>query len=61
MKSVRLGNELQDSVQLLIPTLTQIGKQFDASHFEDGLYRFRHGDTEWLESESKDLKQWLKR
>lgn len=54
----RFRNELQDSVQQLIPTLTQMSKQFDASHFEDGLYRFEHGDLpEWLENESKDLKQ----
>ena len=54
----RFRNELQDSVQQLIPTLTQMSKQFDANHFEDGLYRFEHGDLpEWLESESKDLKQ----
>ncbi|MEZ9319191.1 ATP-dependent DNA helicase DinG [Vibrio sp. 10N.286.51.E5] len=54
----RFRNELQDSVQQLIPTLTQISKQFDANHFEDGLYRFEHGDLpEWLENESKDLKQ----
>ncbi|MFS1957531.1 ATP-dependent DNA helicase DinG [Vibrio cyclitrophicus] len=54
----RFRNELQDSVQQLIPTLTQMSKQFDASHFEDGLYRFEHGDLpKWLESESKDLKQ----
>ncbi|WP_052879028.1 ATP-dependent DNA helicase DinG [Vibrio coralliirubri] len=54
----RFRNELQDSVQQLIPTLTQMSKQFDANHFEDGLYRFEHGDLpEWLENESKDLKQ----
>ncbi|WP_192889037.1 ATP-dependent DNA helicase DinG [Vibrio bathopelagicus] len=54
----RFRNELQDSVQQLIPTLSQMSKQFDASHFEDGLYRFEHGDLpEWLENESKDLKQ----
>ncbi|MFA0221835.1 ATP-dependent DNA helicase DinG, partial [Vibrio splendidus] len=54
----RFRNELQDSVQQLIPTLTQMSKQFDASHFEDGLYRFEHGDLpDWLENESKDLKQ----
>ncbi|PMG47959.1 ATP-dependent DNA helicase DinG [Vibrio lentus] len=54
----RFRNELQDSVQQLIPTLTQMSKQFDSNHFEDGLYRFEHGDLpEWLESESKDLKQ----
>ncbi|MGR4999648.1 ATP-dependent DNA helicase DinG [Vibrio celticus] len=54
----RFRNELQDSVQQLIPTLTQMSKQFDANHFEDGLYRFEHGDLpEWLENESKYLKQ----
>ncbi|WP_059020303.1 ATP-dependent DNA helicase DinG [Vibrio coralliirubri] len=54
----RFRNELQDSVQQLIPTLTQMSRQFDANHFEDGLYRFEHGDLpEWLENESKDLKQ----
>ncbi|OEF92730.1 ATP-dependent DNA helicase DinG [Vibrio splendidus] len=54
----RFRNELQDSMQQLIPTLTQMSKQFDANHFEDGLYRFEHGDLpEWLENESKDLKQ----
>ncbi|MCG9544318.1 ATP-dependent DNA helicase DinG [Vibrio sp. Isolate33] len=54
----RFRNELQDSVQQLIPTLTQLSKQFNATHFEDGLYRFEHGDLpEWLENESKDLKQ----
>ncbi|MFA0193258.1 ATP-dependent DNA helicase DinG [Vibrio artabrorum] len=54
----RFRNELQDSVQQLIPTLNQLSKQFDATHFEEGLYRFEHGDLpEWLENESKDLKQ----
>ncbi|MDA0143790.1 ATP-dependent DNA helicase DinG [Vibrio sp. RW] len=54
----RFRNELQDSVQQLIPTLNQLNKQFDTAHFEDGLFRFEHGDLpEWLESESKDLKQ----
>ncbi|CDU14747.1 ATP-dependent DNA helicase DinG [Vibrio coralliirubri] len=54
----RFRNELQDSVQQLIPTLTQMSKQFDANQFEEGLYRFEHGDLpEWLENESKDLKQ----
>jgi ATP-dependent DNA helicase DinG len=54
----RFRNELQDSVQQLIPTLNQLNKQFDTAHFEDGLFRFEHGDLpEWLENESKDLKQ----
>ncbi|OED74791.1 ATP-dependent DNA helicase DinG [Vibrio splendidus ZS-139] len=54
----RFRNQLQDTVQQLIPTLTQLSKRFDAAHFEDGLYRFEHGDLpEWLENESKDLKQ----
>ncbi|PMH44980.1 ATP-dependent DNA helicase DinG [Vibrio sp. 10N.286.49.B3] len=54
----RFRNELQDAIQQLLPSLTQLSKQFDASQFEDSLYRFEHGDLpEWLESEAKDLKQ----
>ncbi len=41
-----------------------MSKQFDVSHFEDGLYRFEHGDLPEfiLGAESKDPQQsWLKR
>ena len=31
----RFRNELQDSVQQLVPSLSQLCQQFDASHFED--------------------------
>ncbi|WP_114766251.1 ATP-dependent DNA helicase DinG [Vibrio rhodolitus] len=54
----RFRNELQDSVQQLIPSLTQLASRFDPAHFVDGIYRFEHGDLpEWLASESKELKQ----
>ncbi|NOH84159.1 ATP-dependent DNA helicase DinG [Vibrio sp. 03-59-1] len=53
----RFRNELQDSVQQLVPSLSQLCQQFDASHFEDKRYRFEHGELpEWLENQSKELK-----
>lgn len=54
----RFRNELQDSVQQLIPSLTQLASRFDATHFSEGIYRFEHGDLpEWLFNESKELKK----
>ncbi|GAB2663842.1 ATP-dependent DNA helicase DinG [Vibrio panuliri] len=54
----RFRNELQDSVQQLIPSLTQLASRFDPAHFSEGIYRFEHGDLpEWLAEESKQLKQ----
>ena len=53
----RFRNELQDSIQQLIPSLSQLASRFDPAHFTDGLYRFEHGDLpSWLEEESKQLK-----
>ncbi len=53
----RFRNELQDSIQELVPALTQLSKQFDATQFEDKAYRFEHGDLpQWLELQSKELK-----
>ncbi|EGU36567.1 ATP-dependent DNA helicase DinG [Vibrio sp. N418] len=53
----RFRNELQDSIQQLIPSLTQLSGRFDPAHFVDGLYRFEHGELpSWLEEESKQLK-----
>ncbi|ANS85851.1 ATP-dependent DNA helicase DinG [Vibrio scophthalmi] len=53
----RFRNELQDSIQQLIPSLTQLSGRFDPTHFVDGLYRFEHGELpSWLEEESKQLK-----
>ncbi|EKO3976879.1 ATP-dependent DNA helicase DinG [Vibrio fluvialis] len=54
----RFRNEAQDAIQALIPSLSQLPKQFDASAFEDKRYRFEHGDLpSWLEEEAKDLKR----
>ncbi|KJR39699.1 ATP-dependent DNA helicase DinG [Vibrio navarrensis] len=53
----RFHNELQQAIQILIPSLSQLVKQFDASHFIDGIYRFEHGILpSWLEEQSKELK-----
>lgn len=58
----RFRNELQDSVQQLVPSLSQLCQQFDASHFEDKRYRFEHGELpEWLENQSKELKRISKK
>ncbi|MEZ9231192.1 ATP-dependent DNA helicase DinG [Vibrio amylolyticus] len=54
----RFQNQLQDSIQQLIPSLTQLSKRFDPSLFEENKYRFEDGDLpDWLEKESSDLKQ----
>ncbi|KOO05379.1 ATP-dependent DNA helicase DinG [Vibrio nereis] len=54
----RFRNELQDSVQQLIPSLTQLSTRFDPAHFEDKIYRFENGELPtWLEEESKELKK----
>ena len=53
----RFRNELQDSVQQLIPTLSQLSGRFDAALFEDNIYRFENGElSSWLEEEAKTLK-----
>ncbi len=58
----RFRNELQDSIQQLIPSLTQLASRFDPTQFQDGIYRFEHGDLpEWLANESKDLKTLSKK
>lgn len=54
----RFRNELQDSVQQLIPSLTQLATRFDPAHFEENIYRFENGELpEWLTEESKELKK----
>ncbi|MGR5235374.1 ATP-dependent DNA helicase DinG [Vibrio alfacsensis] len=58
----RFRNDLQESVQELIPALSQLTKQFDPAHFEEGIYRFEHGELPtWLENQSKELKQLSKK
>ncbi|NMT92934.1 ATP-dependent DNA helicase DinG, partial [Vibrio alginolyticus] len=42
--------------------LTQLTKQFDPAQFEEGIYRFEHGELPtWLENQSKELKQFSKK
>lgn len=54
----RFRNELQDSVQQLIPSLTQLATRFDPAHFEENIYRFENGELpQWLTEESKELKK----
>ncbi len=54
----RFRNDLQESVQLLVPSLSQLTSRFDASQFEEGIYRFENGELpNWLEEESKALKK----
>lgn len=53
----RFHNELKDSIQQIIPTLTQLTRQFSPSNFVEQHYRFEHGELpDWLEKESQDLK-----
>lgn len=54
----RFRNELQDSVQQLIPSLSQLATRFDPAHFEENIYRFENGELpSWLDEESKELKK----
>ncbi|MDE1231896.1 ATP-dependent DNA helicase DinG [Vibrio aestuarianus] len=54
----RFRNELQESIQQLIPSLNQLAKQFVPEQFVEKRYRFEHGELpQWLETESKDLKK----
>jgi ATP-dependent DNA helicase DinG len=53
----RFRNELQENIQLLIPELSQLAKQFDPAHFEENCYRFEHGELpQWLEQQAGELK-----
>lgn len=54
----RFRNELQDAVQQLIPSLSQLATRFDPAHFDENIYRFENGELPtWLEEESKELKK----
>lgn len=54
----RFLNEAQSAIQELIPSLTNLTKQFDPAAFEENIYRFEHGELpQWLEEESKQLKR----
>ncbi|NAW59962.1 MULTISPECIES: ATP-dependent DNA helicase DinG [unclassified Vibrio] len=55
----RFLSEVQDSAQVLIPSLSQLARQFDPTHFEDKIYRFENGDLpDWLEKEAQELKRY---
>lgn len=55
----RFLSEVQDSAQVLIPSLNQLARQFDPTHFEDKIYRFENGDLpDWLEKEAQELKRY---
>ncbi|KJY83201.1 ATP-dependent DNA helicase DinG [Vibrio galatheae] len=54
----RFRNELQDSVQQLVPSLNQLATRFDPAHFEENIYRFENGELpSWLDEEAKELKK----
>ncbi|KHT52775.1 ATP-dependent DNA helicase DinG [Vibrio sinaloensis] len=54
----RFRNELQDAIQQLIPSLSQLATRFDPAHFEENIYRFENGELpSWLDDESKELKK----
>ncbi|MGL6257959.1 ATP-dependent DNA helicase DinG [Vibrio sp. WXL210] len=56
-RAARFRNDLQESIQTIIPTLTQMPKQFDPAHFDEGIYRFENGELpSWLFEEAKALK-----
>ncbi len=58
----RFRNELQDSLQQLIPSLNQLAKQFDPALFINKCHRFEHGELpSWLELESQELKKSSKK
>ncbi|WP_154171641.1 ATP-dependent DNA helicase DinG [Vibrio metoecus] len=55
-RAERFAEEAREAIQYLIPTLSQLPKQFVAEHFVDGIYRFEHGELpQWLADESQTL------
>lgn len=58
----RFSYELTDAIQQLIPSLSLVAKQIDASEFIDKRCRFEHGVLpSWLENEAKELKKSAKK
>ena len=58
----RFRQELQEAIQEMIPSLNHLAKQFSPEHFEEGIYRFEHGELPtWLENQAKELKQLSKK
>lgn len=61
-RSQRFINQLQESIQELIPTLNQVATHCKALAFEDEYYRFEHGELpDWLAEQAKDLKAITKK
>ncbi len=62
-KANRFQNAIQDNIQHLIPTLSQIANNIDPAIFnKDGVYRFEHGELpQWLEEEAKGCKEASKK
>lgn len=56
----RFYGALQQNIQLLIPSLNQLSKQFDPAHFnKEGIFRFEHGELPtWLIEQSKEMKEY---
>ncbi|GIA73516.1 ATP-dependent helicase, DinG family [Vibrio cholerae] len=55
-RAERFAEEAREAIQYLIPTLSQLPKQFVAENFVDGIYRFEHGELpQWLADESQTL------
>ncbi len=55
----RFQSQLQESIQELIPGLTQLHRQLAPTTFEDDTYRFEHGQLpDWLVTISGELKSF---
>ncbi|MCJ2375365.1 ATP-dependent DNA helicase DinG [Vibrio sp. ZSDZ34] len=53
----RFRNELQDSIQQLIPIFSEVNTAVGSLAFEEDTYRFEQGELpDWLEEQSKTLK-----
>ncbi|MGC9421442.1 ATP-dependent DNA helicase DinG [Vibrio sp.] len=57
-RASRFHREAQDALQQLIPALNRLPNQFEASAFDEGVYRFEHGELpEWLATQAQELKK----
>ncbi|UJF18677.1 ATP-dependent DNA helicase DinG [Vibrio sp. SS-MA-C1-2] len=56
-------NTVRETVQFLIPTLTELAKQIDPAQLnKDGVYRFPHGELPaWLEQHAVDCREMTKK
>ncbi len=57
-RASRFKDEIANAIQMLIPTLSQLARQFTPEQCQEGVLRFEHGELpEWLFTESKALKK----